>query len=173
MEAAMAFTSPVERVEAPFVADERTALLAWLDYHRATLLWKLEGLDDHQLRQPMVASGLCLLGLVKHLTAVEHGWFVVNFAQSGEPHLFVREDGSDADFLIEEGDTTESITAGYLRACERSREVVAGAGSLDDTFQRKDTIDLRWVLIHMIEETARHNGHADIIRELIDGTTGD
>ena len=96
-----------------------------------TLLGKLEGLDDEQLRRPMVPSGVCLLGLVKHLTAVEHGWFVVSFARSGEPHLFVRPDGPEADFVIEDGETTDTVVAGYLRACARSREVVAHAGSQD------------------------------------------
>jgi Protein of unknown function (DUF664) len=171
----VAFIAPVERVDPPNVAGEREALDAWLDYHRATLLWKLEGLDDEQLRRPMVPSGVCLLGLVKHLTAVEHGWFVVRFAGSDEPHLFVRPDGSDADFVIEEGDTTESVVAGYLGACERGRAIAGGAASLDQAVEhpRIGRIDLRWILLHMIEETARHNGHADIIRELIDGATGD
>jgi uncharacterized damage-inducible protein DinB len=171
----MTFTSPVGRPEPAFVADERVALGAWLDYHRATLLTKLEGLDDEQLRRPMVPSGVCLLGLVKHLTAVEHGWFVVDFARSGEAHLFVREDGTDADFVIEEGETTEAVVAGYLRACERSRQVLAAAESIDETIvhPRIGEMDLRWILIHMIEETARHNGHADVIRELIDGVTGE
>jgi uncharacterized damage-inducible protein DinB len=169
------FTTPLERVAPPRVAGERQALSAWLDYHRATLLGKLEGLDDEQLRRPMVPSGVCLLGLVKHLTAVEHGWFVVNFARSGEEHLFVRPDGSEADFAIEQGETTDAVVAGYLRSCARSREIVAQAGSLDQRVPhpRAGELDLRWLLVHMIEETARHNGHADVIRELLDGTTGD
>jgi uncharacterized damage-inducible protein DinB len=171
----MRFTTPVRRVVPPHVAGERQALSAWLDYHRATLLGKLEGLDDEQLRRPMVPSGVCLLGLVKHLTAVEHGWFVVNFARSGESHLFVRPDGSEADFVIEDGETTDAVVAGYLRACARSRGVTAHAGSLDQrvAHPRAGEMDLRWLLVHMIEETARHNGHADVIRELLDGTTGD
>ena len=169
------FTTPVRRVTPPHVADERQALSAWLNYHRATLLGKLEGLDDEQLRRPMVPSGVCLLGLVKHLTAVEHGWFVVNLARSGESHLFVRPDGSEADFVVGEDETTASVVTGYLRACARSREVVAQAGSLDQTVPhpRAGEMDLRWLLVHMVEETARHNGHADVIRELLDGTTGD
>jgi uncharacterized damage-inducible protein DinB len=171
---AVTFTTPVRRVRPPRVAGEREALAAWLDYHRATLLQKLEGLDDEQLRRPMVPSGVCLLGLVKHLTAVEHGWFVVVFARTGERDLFVRADGSEADFEIEEDENTESVVDGYLRACRRSREIAAAA-SLDDTapHPRHGELDLRWILIHMIEETARHNGHADVIRELIDGVTGD
>ena len=177
----MTFITPTKRSEPGGVADERESLTTWLDYHRATLLWKLEGLDDEQLRQPMVPSGLTLLGLVKHLTAVEHSWFVVAFAGTGEPGLFESEDDRDLDFHVQEDETTEAIVHGYLRACERSREVVAAAPSLDETFRFVDPGwprdgrpgDLRWILVHMIEETARHNGHADIIRELIDGATGD
>jgi uncharacterized damage-inducible protein DinB len=177
----MTFTSPTKRSEPPEVADERESLTTWLDYHRDTLLWKLEGLDDEQLRRPMVPSGLTLLGLVKHLTAVEHSWFVVTFAGTGEPELFESEDDRDLDFHVQEDETTEATVNGYLRACERSREVVAAAASLDETFRFVDPGwprdgqpgDLRWILVHMIEETARHNGHADIIRELIDGATGD
>ncbi len=157
------------------VVDEREALTGWLDYHRATLLTKLEGLDDEKLRRPMVPSGLCLLGLVKHLTAVEHGWFVVDFSQAEADYLFVRADGSEADFDIEPRDTTESVVSGYLEACERGRAVVDGAESLDATVQHPEMgeLSLRYVVTHMVEETARHNGHADIIRELIDGSTGD
>jgi len=170
----MTFTSPLQRIEAPTIAAETESLTSWLDYHRATLLWKLEGLDDEQLRRPMVPSGLTLLGLVKHLTAVEHSWFVVRFARTGEAGLYESEDDPDLDFHVQEHETTEAIVEGYLRACERSREVVAAASSLDATFPRREQeSDLRWILVHLIEETARHNGHADIIQELIDGATGD
>jgi hypothetical protein len=134
------------------------------------------GEDDREVHDTGAApSGVCLLGLVKHLTAVEHGWFVVNVARSGESHLFVRPDGSEADFVVGEDETTASVVTGYLRACARSREVVAQAGSLDQTVPhpRAGEMDLRWLLVHMVEETARHNGHADVIRELLDGTTGD
>ena len=170
----MVFTSPVQRADAPMRADEHTALSAWLDYHRATLLMKLEGLDDEQLRRPVVPSGVSLLGIVKHLTQVEHGWFVRQFAGIDEPRLFSTDDDPDADFRIEPDETTIDIVEGYLRVCDRSDEISAGA-SLDATFEERwrGTTDLRWLLIHMIEETARHNGHADVIRELIDGATGD
>ena len=170
----MTFASPVDRRRAPYGEGEREALDSWLDFHRATLLTKMEGLDEEQVRRAMVASGLSLLGLVKHLTAVEHGWFAMGFAQSGEPPLFYTKEDPDADFRIEESESTEEIVSGYLRTCERSRGIAAG-GSLDETFEHphRGSIDLRWILLHMIEETARHNGHADMIRELIDGATGD
>ena len=170
----MAFTTSVTRDEPDYHADERRALAEWLDYHRATILQKVNGLDDEQLRREMVPSRLCLLGLVKHLTSVEHGWFVVNFAQSGEPHMFESPDDPDADFHIEESETTDAIVQGYLGSCARSREIYASASSLDATFPhpRRGNMGLRWLMLHMIEETARHNGHADIIREEIDGATG-
>ena len=170
----MTFVSPIQRAEPPMRADEHTALSARLDYHRATLLMKLEGLDDEQLRHPMVPSGVSLLGMVKHLTQVEHSWFVIRFAGSDEPKLFSTDEDPDADFRIEAHENTIDIVEGYLRACDRSDEVSAGA-SLDATFEEpwRGTTDLRWLLIHMIEETARHNGHVDVMRELLDGVTGD
>lgn len=167
-------TAPYERTVVPFVGDERTSLASWLDSQRETILWKIEGLDDEQLRRVMVPSGLTLLGLVKHLTAVEHGWFVVNFAATGEQHMFESDDDPDLDFHVQPEETAEQIVEGYKRACERSKEIYAAADSLDATFThpRRGTMGLRWLMNHMIEETARHAGHADIMRELIDGGTG-
>jgi hypothetical protein len=171
----VAFTSPVVRFDPPYKGGERESLASWLDFHRATLPLKLNGLDDDQLRRPMVPSGVCLLGLVKHLTAVEHYWFAAVFGQTGEPFMFEDPDDVDADFHLRDGETTESLVDGYLRICDRSRQIAAGVESLDATVghPRRGDIDLRWVYLHMIEETARHNGHADIIRELIDGATGE
>ncbi len=138
----------------------------------------------------MVPSGVSLLGIVQHLMGVEHGWFVTGVARLDERDPFVRADGSEADFDIHPDDTTEAdfdihpddtteaIVAGYLRACGRSRQIVEAA-SLDQTFdddpeaEDRGTTDVRWVMLHMIEETARHNGHADVLRELIDGATGE
>jgi hypothetical protein len=169
------FVSPIERRYPPTVGDERESLEAWLDYHRATLLWKLEGLDDEQLRRVMVPSGVSLLGLVKHLTEVEHSWFVIRVGGIDEPWLWMRDDDPDADFRIEPDESTEGVVQGYLAACTRSRGISRGLASLDVTFEhpRQGPTDVRWVLNHMIEETARHNGHADIFRELIDGSTGE
>jgi uncharacterized damage-inducible protein DinB len=140
------------------------------------LLTKLDGLDDEQLRRLMVPSGLCLLGLVKHLSTVEFGWFDSVFLQSGKLHPFEREGDPEAEFRIEDEDGTDFIVESYLSACEHGRVIVAEAKSLDQTVPHPrgiGEIDLRRILIHMIEETARHNGHADIMRELIDGATGD
>jgi len=147
-------TAPHQRTVAPFVGDERASLGAWLDGQRETILWKIEGLDDEQLRRVMVPSNLTLLGLVKHLTAVEHGWFVVNFAATGESHMFESDEDADLDFHVQPDETTEQIVAGYKRACERSREIYSAAESLDATFPhpRRGPIALRWIMNHMIEE---------------------
>jgi len=166
-------TAPYERTTVPFVGDERAALAAWLDSQRETILWKIDGLDDEQLRRVIVPSGLTLLGLVKHLTADEHEWFVVNFAGTGES-IFESDEDPDLDFHVQADETTEQIVEGYKNACRRSREIYASADSLDATFThpRRGTMSLRWMMNHMIEETARHAGHADVLRELIDGATG-
>ena len=167
-------TAPYERTAVPFVGDERAALSAWLDSQRATILWKIDGLDDEQLRRVMVPSGLSLLGLVKHLTYAEHIWFVVRLEASGEAPLFQSPDDPDLDFHPQPDETTDAIVEGYKRVCDRSRAILASVESLDTTFvnPKRGTTSVRWLMNHMIEETARHAGHADIMRELIDGTTG-
>jgi len=161
------------RPEPPSTGGEREMLAGFLDFHRATLLWKLEGLDDEQLRRAMVPSGTSLLGLVKHLAAVEYGWFCDTFGREAEPLPF-DDDDPDADLRIRPDETTEEVLAFYGRAR-------AAADRAIDELEVEDTgtawfgeaVTLRWVLIHMVEETARHAGHADIIRELIDGMAGD
>jgi uncharacterized damage-inducible protein DinB len=169
----MVFTSPVERAVPNRLADERDALTEQLDFHRATLLRKLEGLDDEPLRRPMTASGLSLLGLVKHLAETEHGWFLKIYAGLPEPDLFPTDGAPDADFRVGPDETADVVVGQYLRTCERARAVVA-AGQLDDvvTTPSGAEANLRAILVHMAQETARHNGHADIIREFLDGATG-
>ncbi|WP_166658759.1 DinB family protein [Kribbella sp. VKM Ac-2571] len=155
------------------LADERDALTQQLDFHRATLLRKLEGLEAEPLRRPMTPSGLSLLGLVKHLAETEHGWFVKIYAGLAESDLFPTDGDPDADFRVGPDETADVVVGQYLRTCERARAVVA-AGELDDvvTTPSGAEANLRAILVHMIQETARHNGHADIIRESLDGTTG-
>jgi uncharacterized damage-inducible protein DinB len=161
-----------ERPEPSTVADERETLEKYLDYHRATLLWKTEGLSDQDLRRAVAPSGLTLLGLAKHLAYVERYWFQSVFAALDVQFPWSDED-PDADFRVEPNETTEQILSLYRTECERSREISAAA-SMDDRARgpRREEYTLRWILAHMVEETARHNGHADIIRELIDGSTG-
>ncbi|MBT1002041.1 DUF664 domain-containing protein [Paenarthrobacter sp. DKR-5] len=157
----------------PLTGDEKASLQASLDRHREAVIWKLEGLDDAAARRPMVPSGTSLLGLVKHLAAVEYGWFCTTFGHPTEQLPFDDED-EEADLRVQPDETMADILAFYRRARTSSDEVIAGRG-LDDTGTAwsGETVSLRWVLIHMVEETARHAGHVDIIRELIDGRTGD
>jgi hypothetical protein len=157
----------------PLTGGEKESLRASLDRHRDVILWKLEGLDDDALRRPMTPSGTNLLGLVKHLAAVEYGWFVLTFGREAEPLPF-DDDDPDADLRVGPDETTEEVLAFHGRARAAADRVIAEV-DLDDTGRAwfGDAVSMRWVLIHMIEENARHAGHVDIVRELIDGTVGD
>ncbi|WP_037604458.1 DinB family protein [Streptacidiphilus rugosus] len=153
--------------------DEKAILLRSMERHRDAVLWKLEGLDDEALRRPMVPSGTNLLGLVKHLAAVEYGWFCQTFGVETEELPFDEED-ENADLRAAEGESTADVIAFYDRARAASNAVIETT-ELDamGTSWAGSPVSLRWVLVHMIEETARHAGHADILRELLDGSTGD
>jgi uncharacterized damage-inducible protein DinB len=121
----------------------------------------------------MTPSGTNLLGLVKHLAAVEYGWFCETFGRPTEPLPF-DEDDENADLRVEQDESTADILAFYERARAAADQVIDELDVDDEgTAWFGDAVSLRWVLIHMIEETARHAGHVDIVRELIDGTTGD
>ena len=163
------------RTDTPFEGSDKELLEAFLDYHRATLLLKTEGLSEADLRRPLTPSGTNLLGLVKHLAFVERWWFQWIFA-GDEVDFPWTEDDPDADFGIGPGESSEQIFALYRAETERNRAIVTDAG-LEAEAQRahggKARPRLRWVLLHLIQETARHNGHADIVRELIDGSTGE
>jgi Protein of unknown function (DUF664) len=137
------------------------------------VLWKLEGLDDAALRRPTTPSGTNLLGLVKHLGAVEYGWFCETFGRATEPLPF-DEDDPDADLRVRPEETTQDVLAFYGRARAAADQVIQEL-EVDEigTAWFGETVSLRWVLIHVVEETARRAGHADIVRELIDGMTGD
>ena len=167
---------PVERSDPPLVADERAALEGWLDYHRETLLWKCAGLTADQLKMRAVPpSALSLLGLVRHMVEVERWWFRMNVAGEDVDYVFCTDDDEDADFDAVDDADAEADLATYRAECDLARAVVRDR-KLDDTFSSRSsgrTFDVRWVYVHMIEEYARHNGHADLIRECIDGTTGD
>jgi hypothetical protein len=165
------------RTDPPFVADERAMLVSWLDYHRATLAWKCEGLSAEQLRQRAVPpSSLSLLGLVRHMAEVENGWFRRTLSGEDVKPMYYSDDDPDGDFdNVGAADPAEAFSA-WEAACEKARELVAAAPSLNMLAARTrsgDRISLRWILVHMIEEYARHNGHADFLRERIDGSVGD
>jgi hypothetical protein len=171
------WTAPtVERSLTVHVAGEREMLQSWLDFHRKTLLSKCAGLSGAQLKTAAVEpSSLTLLGLVRHMAEVERWWFRRN--SSGEPlgDLYCTEDSPDGDFDdLAEADP-ETDFAAYAQECAAADAAMSGR-SLDDTFthpRRGTDMSIRWVYLHMIEEYARHNGHADLLRERIDGQTGD
>ncbi|MDH5421511.1 MAG: DinB family protein [Acidimicrobiia bacterium] len=152
--------------------DEGPMLVSILNKQREVMIWKLDGLNDEQLRRPMTPSGTNLLGLVKHLAAVEYGWFCTTFGRSTEPLPF-DEDDEDADLRVNDDESTEDILAFYRRACDAADLAMSEVGlDGEGTAWFGDTVSMRWVILHMIEETARHAGHADILREMLDGTTG-
>lgn len=163
-----------QRTDPPYAASERVMTEAFLDWHRDTLLCKLAGLTDEQLRWKHQPSGLTLLSLPKHLAVVETFWFQIRFTGETPSDLSIPIDW-DAQWRIEPDDTTQAILDRYNNVVERSRAITAAASlddrAVDDT--GREGLTLRWILLHMIEETARHNGHADLIREAIDGETGE
>jgi|SRR5580658_10262376 uncharacterized damage-inducible protein DinB len=170
----MASSSPVPPLapdELVSTSGERQVLEAFLDLYRDILKRKLAGLSDQQVRQRHVPSETTLGGLVKHLTAVEREWFQVVLAGRSADDL--GEPSQDDQWTLGRDDTAENLLAGYERACAASRQVTAGF-SLEDRVPhaRMGQVSLRWIYVHMIEESARHVGHADILREQTDGATG-
>jgi uncharacterized damage-inducible protein DinB len=163
-----------QRSEPPLTASEKDMLCGWMDFHRATMLRKIDGLSEDAVRRPMVASGTSLLGMVKHLAFAEDYWFGQIFAGGDEVVSRV-----EPGVPVPDDETTADVVSLYEAMCERSRAVVDAAdlhdrarGTAGNRRGPASGFNLRWILTHMIEETARHNGHADILREQIDGTTG-
>lgn len=159
----------------PAVGGERETLSAFLDWHRATFEIKCAGLPPERLSERAVPpSTLSLHGLVRHLAGVERWWFRIQFAGEDVPMLYYSDDDPDQDFDSLDGDTEEAFAV-WRAECERSRQITAAAATLDVTGTRKRTgepISLRMIMVDMIAEYARHNGHADLLRERIDGATG-
>ncbi len=165
----------MERIDEPYAADERTMLIAWLDRHRATVFTKTEGLAEDLAHRPLLASSplMTIAGLVSHLYWVERSWFEHVMLSVPDDGPWTDED-PDREFRVDDVPLAR-LLADYERQCVRNNEI---ARSLDlDTEakveRRRGRVTLRWVLVHMIEETARHNGHIDILREMLDGVTGD
>ena len=162
----------MERIDPPLAADEKTTLAAYLDYHRATLLRKVAGLTDEQAKWSPVPSGTSLFGLVAHLTSVERWWFAKVIAGL-DVELAWSDDDPDADWRGPDSATLADVVDAYEQECARSREVLAAA-DLDTVVEGpRAGRNVRYVVVHMIEETARHNGHADLLREQLDGGTGE
>ena len=159
------------------VAGERETLDSWLEFHRATLARKCEGLTDDQLREQSVPpSTISLLGLVRHMAEVERGWFQQVLAGEDVPDLYVTPEDQGRRFHRRRDRRRRSELRRLAAECELARKAVAAAPSLDllaAEQTRSGRVSLRWIMVHMIEEYARHNGHADLLRERIDGATGD
>ncbi|MEV6379508.1 DinB family protein [Streptomyces sp. NPDC051773] len=163
----------------PAYADERVMLESWLDFHRETLALKCSGLTDDQLRLTTAApSSMTLLGLVQHLAEVERNWFRRVFAGEDLPPVFGPGNGDG--FALRPERKGDEVVAVWRAEIARGRELIADA-SLDDSGRLSEEeaghvgdqgVSLRWIMVHMIEEYARHNGHADLLRERIDGVTG-
>lgn len=171
------------RPEPPPAADEETMLLAFLDHHRATLDWKTRGLGAEGLSRKVAASDITLGGLLKHLTWVEDHWFsyYLHGRERSAPWDTV-DWAADPDWEWHTAvrDAPDDLRTAWTDAVERSRALVEKAlagGGLDRVAERRwhdgTGISLRWIVVHMIEEYARHNGHADLIREAVDGETGE
>lgn len=171
-------TLPDGRPVPGVTADEPAMLADWLDFHRGTLAVKYDGLDDAQTRIASVpSSSLTLLGLVQHLAEVERNWFQRVLAGRDVPPVY---GGPSGGFALDPERTCEQALAVWRREVAVSRELCAGR-SLDDVGRLSEReaavaggaeVSLRWILVHLIEEYARHNGHADLLREGIDGVTG-
>ncbi|MET0234329.1 MAG: DinB family protein [Kibdelosporangium sp.] len=175
----MPWTAPeVTRVDPPLAADERTMLLGWLDYHRSTLLTKCAGLTAEQLAtRSAPPSAMSLLGLVRHMADVELTWFRRRAGGEDVPMHFFKPGDPDPDFDFN-GATAATAEADYALLVAEIEQVrpLSESLPLDQEFDEppyRHNISVRWVLLHMIEEYARHNGHADLLRERIDGAVGD
>jgi uncharacterized damage-inducible protein DinB len=171
------------RPEPPLAADEAGTLLGFLDFQRATLAWKVSGLDADGLRATVAPSSMTLGGMLKHLAYVEDSWFN-RMLHGRTPHppwdTVDWNADRDWDWHSADEDTPEQLVALWRDSVERSRSLVdeARAGGGLDQLARRTWPDgrapsLRWILIHMIEEYSRHNGHADLLRESVDGQTGE
>jgi uncharacterized damage-inducible protein DinB len=154
---------------APPVADEREALLTFLGQQRNALRAAVHGLTDEQARQTPCASGLCLGGLVKHVARVERRWTVAGIAGEPLPGLWPIEDWP-ADFRMEPGETLSGLLEYYAQTAHRTRQIVSQVEVLGQPQATDAERSVRWVLFHLIQETGRHAGQADILRESLDGS---
>ena len=173
----MTWTAPaIERAHSPRLTDERTSLQGWLVFQRETLLAKCTGLTHEQLAlRSCEPSRLSLLGLVRHMAEVEAWWFRSNVAGVHAHGFYGPDDNLEGDFEDLDSVPAEEVFARYAQECRLADDAVRDL-PLEHTFRtigRGNETDLRWVYLHMIEEYARHNGHADLLRERIDGVTGD
>ena len=176
-------TSPNDaypRPDPPLAADEVQTLLGFLDYQRATFAWKCSQLDDAQLKKALHPTDMTLAGLLKHLARVEDGWFAEVVAEEGEGARWASTPWAE-EWQSALDDSPTDLRQLWAQSVEASRAVVAaqlaaGPAALEATHPAwggQDRVSLRWVLVHMIEEYARHNGHADLLRQAVDGAVGE
>lgn len=169
---------PVERIQPSRTGGEREALEQWLDFHRQTLLMKCAGLTSDQLKARTVPpSGLSLLGLVRHMVEVERWWFRKHAGDEQIGFVYCNDEEDCADFEDLEHADARSDLETFRREVEAAREAVRDK-ALDEVVPSRghhpeQVRNIRWIYVHMLEEYARHNGHADLIRERIDGAVGD
>ena len=172
------------RPEPPLMAGEMETLLGFLDFQRATLEWKTAGLGEDGLRHPLHPTRMTLAGLLKHLAWVEDHWFTHTAGRAPMPAAWQGVDwAADPDWEWHSAveDAPADLRRGWEEAVSRSREVVArltaadgaGLGGPHPAWGGQAEVSLRWILVHMVEEYARHNGHADLLREAVDGRTGE
>jgi hypothetical protein len=166
--------SPPAAGQPDSTGSERQVLEAFLDFHRQVLASKVDGISDNEARHRRVPSKTTLAGLIKHMIGVERGWFQGVLAGRNPEDIGLNVGGGgDESWDLAENETVSSLVKEYEEACEQSRQTAARF-ALDDAVPEPDLgqVSLRWVYVHMIEETARHVGHADILREQTDGAAG-
>jgi hypothetical protein len=161
-----------ERVDPPRIAGERSMLESWLDYWRASLLHKCAGLTDEQLTERSCPpSPMSLIGLVRHMVEMERG-YAYRVADRETPLLYCTDASPEGDFEDVSAVAVQDDLATFREHSDRSRKILAGL-ALDDLFGRDERYSIRWVYHYLIKEYARHLGHADLLRERIDGVTGE
>jgi uncharacterized damage-inducible protein DinB len=165
--------SPPGGNQADSPGSERQVLEAFLDFHRQVLVGKVDGISDDEARRRRVPSKTTLAGLIKHMIGVERGWFQKVLAGRKAEDIGPNVGGGEDSWDLAENETVSSLVEEYEQTCEQSRQVAARF-ALDDAAPHPDLgrVSLRWIYVHMIEETARHAGHADILREQSDGAAG-
>jgi len=165
--------SPQTADQPDSTGSERQVLEAFLDFHRQVLVSKVDGISEDQARHRRVPSKTTLAGLIKHMTGVERGWFQEVLGGPNPADIGPNVGGGDESWDLDENETVSSLIKEYEQTCEQSRRTAAEF-ALEDAVPEPDLgqVSLRWIYVHMIEETARHVGHADILREQTDGASG-
>src|SRR5258707_10015440 len=165
--------SPPTADQPDSTGSDRQVLEAFLDFHRQVLVSKVDGISENEARHRRVPSKTTLAGLIKHMIGVERGWFQEVLAGRKPEDIGPNVGGGDESWDLAENETVSSLIKEYEQTCEQSRQTAARF-ALDDAVPEPDMgqVSLRWVYVHMIEETARHVGHADILREQNDGAAG-